>query len=379
MPKANITNKFVSKVICDQAKTKEVYYDERLSGFILEVRSTMTKTFYYSYSKNSRRTMRKIGSAETLSANEARKIILNLKKAQVSNNVASIMAEKSDTLTLAKFFREFYLPYVQKHVKSHSTNESIFINHILPTLGTIPMQSLKKIDVMKLHSDMIQKKKLSPATANKLLIFLSQAYRLAYEFELFKTPYNPVSGVKHFEENNERQRFLSKAETKRLLNAVQMSENVHLKYIIPMLLLTGARRGELLKAKFEDFDEVQMLWIIPTTKNGKKRVVPLTPELYKIYKQIPQESEYLFTSKVTNKPYTTFYRSWNSARVKANLADVRVHDLRHTYASALVNAKRSLYEVQVLLGHSTAKMTQRYAHLSNESLHAAASCAARLF
>lgn len=70
---------------------------------------------------------------------------------------------------------------------------------------------------MKLHSDMIQKKKLSPATANKLLIFLSQAYRLAYEFELFKTPYNPVSGVKHFEENNERQRFLSKAETKTTL------------------------------------------------------------------------------------------------------------------------------------------------------------------
>ncbi|MCK9473807.1 site-specific integrase [Sulfurimonas sp.] len=379
MPKASITNKFVSKITCNQAKAKEVYYDEKLSGFILEVRNTQTKTFYYSYSKNSRRTMRKIGSAEILSASEARKIILNLKKGQLSSDVASIMAEKSGALTLANFFTEYYLPYVQKHVKSHDTNESIFKNHILPTLGTTPMQSLKKIDVMKLHSEMMQKKRLKPATANKLLIFLSQAYRLAYEFELLKTPYNPVSGVKHFEENNERQRFLSKAETKRLLDAVLMSENVHLKYIIPMLLLSGARKGELLKAKFEDFDEVQMLWIIPTTKNGKKRIIPLTPELYKIYKQIPQESEYLFTSKATNKPYTTFYNSWNSARVKANLADVRIHDLRHTYASALVNAKRSLYEVQVLLGHSTAKMTQRYAHLSNESLYAAASCAARLF
>ncbi|MDD3855977.1 MAG: hypothetical protein A3J96_07845 [Sulfurimonas sp. RIFOXYC2_FULL_36_7] len=379
MPKVNITDRFVAKVECPQTKAKEVYYDEKLSGFILEVRNTGTKTFYYSYSKNAHRTMRKIGATDTLNANEARKIIMELKKAHVTDNVASIMIEKSGSLTIAKFFSEFYLPYVQKHVKSHSTNESVFRNHILPTLGAASMESIKKIDVMKLHSEMVHKKKLKPATANKFLIFLSQAYHLAHEFELLKTPYNPVTGVKHFEENNERQRFLTKAETKRLLAAVEMSENVHLKYIIPMLLLSGARKGELLKAKFKDFDETQMLWIIPTTKNGKKRIIPLTVELYKFYKRIPQENEYLFVSKITNKPYTTIFGSWDKARKKANLADVRIHDLRHTYASALVNAKRSLYEVQVLLGHSTAKMTQRYAHLSNESLHAAASCAARLF
>ena len=123
MPKVNITDRFVAKVECPQTKAKEVYYDEKLSGFILEVRNTGTKTFYYSYSKNAHRTMRKIGATDTLNANEARKIIMELKKAHVTDNVASIMIEKSGSLTIAKFFSEFYLPYVQKHVKRHSTND----------------------------------------------------------------------------------------------------------------------------------------------------------------------------------------------------------------------------------------------------------------
>jgi integrase len=122
-----------------------------------------------------------------------------------------------------------------------------------------------------------------------------------------------------------------------------------------------------------------MTWTIPVTKNGKKRILPLTPQLLELYNSIPKDdSPYLFASPATGKPYVTIYNSWNSARIKAELPEVRIHDLRHSYASALVNNGRSLYEVQTLLGHSTSAMTQRYAHLSNESLMNAASCAATL-
>ncbi len=145
-----------------------------------------------------------------------------------------------------------------------------------------------------------------------------------------------------------------------------------------MLLLTGARKREVLDAQWCDFDMLNNLWTIPITKNGKKRILPITQPLQDLLNQIPKQSKYLFTSPKTNKPYVTIFQSWNTARTKAKLPEVRIHDLRHTYASALVNAKCSLYEVQVLLGHSTAKMTQRYAHLSNESLMNAASCAGRL-
>ncbi len=146
-----------------------------------------------------------------------------------------------------------------------------------------------------------------------------------------------------------------------------------------MLLLSGARKREVLDATWSDFDMLNKLWTIPITKNGKKRILPITKPLQTILNQIPKDkTPYLFASPLTNKPYISIYQSWNSARVKANLKEVRMHDLRHTYASALVNAKCSLYEVQVLLGHSTAKMTQRYAHLSNESLMRASSCAGKL-
>ena len=146
-----------------------------------------------------------------------------------------------------------------------------------------------------------------------------------------------------------------------------------------MLILTGARKGEVLRARYEDFNLNQLTWTIPISKSGKKRILPITPQLLELYNSIPKTNgEYLFASPVTGKPYVSIYNSWNSARTKAGLKDVRIHDLRHSFASFLVNSGRSLYEVQTLLGHSTSTMTQRYAHLSNESLMSAASCAGDL-
>jgi len=145
-----------------------------------------------------------------------------------------------------------------------------------------------------------------------------------------------------------------------------------------MLLLTGARKREVLDAQWCDFDMLNNLWTIPITKSGKKRILPITPPLKELIESIPKQSKYLFPSPKTKKPYISIFNSWNRARVKAGLPEVRIHDLRHTYASQLVNSKCSLHEVQKLLGHSSAKMTQRYAHLSNEALMSAASCAGRL-
>ena len=145
------------------------------------------------------------------------------------------------------------------------------------------------------------------------------------------------------------------------------------------MILTGARKSEVLKAKWKDIDMYNMMWTIPTSKSGKKRYIPISNELHKLILQIPKRKNiYLFVSPKTNLPQNDVYQAWNNARIKANLKDVRMHDLRHSFASQLVNSGRSLYEVQTLLGHSSIKMTQRYAHLSNESLMSAVSCAGNL-
>lgn len=373
----NITKAFTRYAKCEKTKKKQEFYDDTLKGFILEVKQNNRKTFYLRVIlKNGKRKYIKIGDGAVINADEARVKALKLKK-------DFELRDSDDTNhhipTLKEFYKDYYLPYIKKHVKSYKSNDATFRNHILPVLGDKPMDKVKKIEIMKFHTDLVDKKHLKPSSANKFLIFLSQAYRLAKDFELEGVMENPVRGVKLFEENNERQRFLTKKETKRLLISVCESENPHLKYIIPMLILTGARRGEVLQAKWCDFDEINMHWIIPTGKSGKKRVLPLTPAFYDLYKQIPKISNiYLFPSPFSTKPYKSVYSSWNNARKKAGLKDVRMHDLRHSFASALVNGGRSLYEVQTLLGHSTSKMTQRYAHLSNNALMQAASCAQKL-
>jgi len=384
MPKVKITTEFLRRVKPPLDKSKEQYFDSELIGFMLEVKSTGAKTYYYRYRENSSQKMLRIGNKDEITLQEAHVKYYALAETKSNHkplqDTHSLRQESSiiNPITFKEFFYGYYEPYAKTHIKSYETNISVFKNHILKDLGNIQMNMLKKIEVMQLHSNMIHTKKLSAGTANKFLIFLNQAYNLSHEFELLPRAINPCKGVKPYELNNQRQIFLSKAQTKRLLQEVNKSANVHLKYIIPMLLLSGARKREVLDANWCDFDMNNMLWTIPVTKSGKKRVLPITPPMQEILQQIPKKSKYLFASCKTDKPYRTIFQSWNSARVKANLPEVRIHDLRHTYASALVNAKCSLYEVQILLGHSTAKMTQRYAHLSNEALMSAASCAGKL-
>ena len=129
----------------------------------------------------------------------------------------------------------------------------------------------------------------------------------------------------------------------------------------------------MLDAKWEDFDLDRGIWRIPNTKSGRARVVPLSDTARNLIEKLSanQCCDYVFANPNTRKPYNSFYYSWHTARKDAGLADLRVHDLRHSFASFLVNAGRSLYEVQTLLGHSQITTTQRYAHLSTDSLRSA--------
>lgn len=147
-----------------------------------------------------------------------------------------------------------------------------------------------------------------------------------------------------------------------------------LRYIIAGLLLTGARKRELLDAKWKDFDLEKRIWTVQFNKSGKPRYIPLSDGMLTLLSEIPrfEYCEWVFPNPATLKPYVHFFRSWDTARKRAGLPDLRIHDLRHTFASFLINSKRSLYEVQRILGHAESKTTQRYAHLSQDSLLEAA-------
>jgi len=170
-------------------------------------------------------------------------------------------------------------------------------------------------------------------------------------------------------EDSVKERFLSTEEVQRLYGVLTRSDNMMLQYIIPMLILTGARKREVLDARWEDFDYERRLWRIHTTKLGKPRFVPMSDGVMILLESLPRFGcQWAFPNPKKLKPFVSIFHSWHSARCEAGLADVRIHDLRHSYASFLVNAGRSLYEVQRLLGHTQIKTTQRYAHLSHDTL-----------
>ena len=177
--------------------------------------------------------------------------------------------------------------------------------------------------------------------------------------------------------NNQRERFLTRYEVQQLKEAINASENSQLKYIVVLLLFTGCRKRELLDAKWDDFDIQKRIWRIPTTKSGKLRYVPLSDTVVEILEKVPHfdECPYVLPNPQTLKPFNTIYYAWNTARNRAGMSDLRMHDLRHSFASFLINSGRSLYEVQNILGHSQSSTTQRYAHLSQQTLIDAANAA----
>ncbi|WP_019895285.1 site-specific integrase [Hydrogenovibrio halophilus] len=162
-----------------------------------------------------------------------------------------------------------------------------------------------------------------------------------------------------------------------VFEALETSSAKMLKYIVSMLLLTGARKNEVLTTKWEDFDLERRIWTIEFTKAGKTRHVPLSDGVITLLSQVPkiENCDWVFANPDTQKPYKHIFYAWDVVRKRAGLEELRIHDLRHSFASFLVNGGRSLYEVQKLLGHTQIKTTQRYAHLSHDSLLSAASTA----
>lgn len=244
-------------------------------------------------------------------------------------------------------------------------------NHLLPYFGAMRMSDIEKRDVVQLINDKLPSYK--PGSINRVIILLRYMFNLAIKWEVDGVIRNPTAGIPLLKENNQVERFLSSEEAKALLVAIKNSKNPMLQHIISMLILTGARKREVLDAKWEDFDMERKIWRIPTTKAGKARIVPLSDTASVLLIKLRQRKRcaHAFANPVTLKPYSSVYYSWHTARKEAGLSDVRVHDLRHSFASFLVNAGRSLYEVQTLLGHTQIKTTQRYAHLSTTSLRSA--------
>lgn len=379
MPIVTLNANFANNAVCPEGKTKENYYDTAITGFILEVRSTGGKTYALRYKdQHGRQCQHKIGDWKSVSFDKARNAAQILRsKVVLGENPSEERRTKRSVPTLAEFCEEKYLPFIKGYKRSWRSDDSLLRCHVLPRFGKSHLNKITEQAVIEFHHSM-RANGYALGMANRGLVLLKYIFNLALKWQTPGVESNPAAGVKLFEANNARERFLTAEEVQRLRDAIEKSRNPQLKYIVPLLLLLGCRKQELIESRWTDFDLAHRTWRIPMSKSGKARHVPLSSAVLSILAQLPrfEGSPFVIPNPETLKPYVQIHRSWDYARKAAGLPEVRMHDLRHSMASNMVNSGRSIYEVAKVLGHSQLKTSQRYAHLSQETLLAAVDAAA---
>ena len=371
MPSIALDANVVKNTCCPPEKSRIDLYDTLIAGFIVEVRSSGSKTYYLRYrDKHGKQKQYKIGDTKSLTFEQARNAAQTLRaKVVLGENPSTEKAALRKIPTLESFAHEHYLPYIKSCKRSWQTDVSVLKNHILPEFGHRHLDDLTQAIIVKHHLSM-REKGYAPASCNRVVIMLRYIFNLAKKWGVAGAETNPVVGISFLEENNKRERYLNPTEVQRLHTALMQSQNSQLQSIVFLLLLTGCRKRELLDAQWGHFDLDRRTWRIPISKSGKARHVPLSEDVVVILAQLPrfEDCPYVVPNPKTKLPFNTIFSSWNTARKAAGMPELRMHDLRHSFASFLVNAGRSLYEVQNILGHAQLKTTQRYAHLSQATL-----------
>ncbi len=380
MPKLQLTPALVSNALCPADRKRLDMFDIQTKGLVLEVRESGGKTYYLRYQNQRGRTRQlRLADAKDVSLSQARVLADKARnKIAMGGDPCDEKAVLRKVPTFGQFVADQYLPYVKTYKRSWDTDISLLKNHLLPRFENRYLDTIVRQDIIKMHHDR-RASGAAAGSANRLLIMMRYIFNLAIRWDAPGIKANPCAGVPLLEVNNKKERYLSVDEAERLYEAVRASENTMLQYIVPMLILTGARKREVLDAQWQDFDLARRIWRIPMSKSGKSRYVPLGDGAMTVLSTMPRsmKCEWAFANPQTNKPFVSVFCAWNTARKNAGLADVRMHDLRHSFASLLVNSGRTLYEVQQILGHTQVKTTQRYAHLSQDTLLDAANAATR--
>ena len=386
---AVITDLYIKKLMCPLGRSHQEVFDSELRGFYVDLLASGRKSFRVRYRFEKKLRVATLGDAALITADEARKLARELIRKSTlgvdpQENIQQALGPK-----IKDFFLDKYMPYVKSYKRSWGTDLSMIKNHIVTKLGEQYMGSISPPDIA-VFVETMRSQDYAMGTCNRALVLLRYGFELAIRWKVPGVPANPVKEIKNLRDDNRIERFLSNEQTIHLLTAVKQSESEMLQYIVLFLIYTGARKREALDAKWQDIDWDKKSWRIPKTKSGKVRHIPLSRgalsvlealenlcmegklgEHLKAYSLADMTQRYIFANIRTGQPYVSFFYSWNAARVRAGMPDLRVHDLRHSFASFLVNAGRSLYEVQELLGHSDIRTTSRYAHLSRERLIAA--------
>ena len=362
---------------------KDIYlwdagYSDALSGFGLKVTPAGRKVYLVQYRLGGRkgRTRRvTIGTHGKITAEKARaraKVLLG--EVAAGHDPASERDKAKAGSTLGAVLEQFLSEHVDTKLKPLSAQEYRRVAHlyILPALKNRRIADIQRPDIARLHHSMREK----PFQANRTLAVLSSFFNWCEKHGLRPDGSNPCRHVEKYKERK-RERFLSEEELARLGEALREAENSQTASpwtiaAIRLLTLTGARLSEILTLKWDYVDFEQQQLRLPDSKTGQKSIFLNAPTL-EVLAAIPrlEGNPHVICGEKPGAHLVNLQKPWRRIRKIAGLDDVRLHDLRHSFASVAAGGGMSLPVIGALLGHSQAQTTQRYAHLSADPLKAA--------
>lgn len=275
--------------------------------------------------------------------------------------------------TLIEFSKAYLERYAALHKKPRSLAEDRrnLELHVLPMLGQKRLADITPANVAHFHASRSE----WPSNANRCLALLSHIFTTAVRWGAISAGVNPCRGIKRYREEM-RERFLSTDELARLGRALTEAESAsgqdwRVVNILRLLIYTGARLSEVLTLQWGWIHWEHGFARLPDSKTGTKNLPlpqPALEVLHRISEHHGRQSKFVFPGKRKDSYFNSIQKPWQRLRLKAGLPDVRIHDLRHCFASTAVSHGESLYLVGAVLGHRATSTTQRYAHLSMQPI-----------
>ena len=371
MPKVQqLTHAFCLTAQCQPGKARTDYFCQSAMGFCLECRSSGNKTYTFRYQNEyGQLKQRRIAPYGDITFAEAQKMARKWRADVITGGDPAVKKAEKRAIATYDALADQHYDYVKTYSKNPGNIEAVLRVHIRPKWGKKRLDEIKTPDVAKWLGELRQSGK-APATVEKIRIVFNRSFELALRWQTSGVKFNPVRGIARPKFNNARDRFLTSDDAARLLKATEASINPQLRNIVGLLLLTGARKRELLDAKWEHVNLDRKVWLIPMSKTGKARYVPLSQAALDIIAQLPrfEKCPWLLPNPKTRKPFTCIKHPWATARTAAGLEGLHIHDLRHSAASFMINAGIDLFAVGKVLGHADHQSTMRYSHLANDTL-----------
>ncbi|WP_441253842.1 tyrosine-type recombinase/integrase [Bradyrhizobium sp. 613_E4_N2_2] len=377
-----------------------IFYDSELTGFGVKVTPTGARSWIVEYrpGEGGRRVAKKrmvIGTPATLSPEKARDAAEKLlAKVKLGADPAAERGAARKAETVDELIDSFVRDHLKPKCKAGTIrlNSGYIKNHIRPALGKKKATALTRSDVNRVHLRI--KEAGHDVAANRVVSLIGTIYEFGLSEEILpKRTENPAAGITPFAET-QRQRYLTEQELQRLGDALREAETVgipwepdpskktkhapkpenrltnidrHAAAALRLLLFTGCRLREILDLRWKEYDAGRGLLFLPDSKTGQKTVVLSAPAVA-ILDALPRVGAYVIAGESAGtkheKPRADLKRPWDAVRKRAGIEDVRIHDLRHSFASVGAGSDLGLPIIGRLLGHTQASTTQRYAHIA---------------